>query len=64
MQILAHQGSGGFFSDPLDGTPYETNETTAALILAIAGALFGTSDERELEAADERDTSFALKDRI
>ena len=53
------QGSGGFFSDPLDGTPYETNETTAALILAIAGALFGTSDERELEAK-MRDTSVAL----
>eukprot|EP00434_Breviolum_minutum_P014394 symbB.v1.2.012691.t3/scaffold880.1/size155533/13 len=33
------KSSGGFFSDPLDGTPYETNETTAALILAIAGAL-------------------------
>ncbi|CAL1162261.1 unnamed protein product [Cladocopium goreaui] len=31
--------SGGFFSDPLDGTPYETNETTGALILAVAGAV-------------------------
>eukprot|EP00438_Fugacium_kawagutii_P035351 Skav207500 [mRNA] locus=scaffold334:182410:184416:- [translate_table: standard] len=31
--------SGGFFKDPLDGTPYETNETTGSLILAVAGAV-------------------------
>eukprot|EP00930_Biecheleria_cincta_P046277 TRINITY_DN31914_c0_g1_i1.p1 TRINITY_DN31914_c0_g1~~TRINITY_DN31914_c0_g1_i1.p1 ORF type:complete len:110 (-),score=20.30 TRINITY_DN31914_c0_g1_i1:126-455(-) len=30
----------GFFRDPLDGTPYETNENTAALVLATSGALF------------------------
>ncbi|CAJ1453441.1 unnamed protein product [Effrenium voratum] len=40
VQLAAGKDKDPFFSDPIEGTPYETNETTSALIFAVAGALF------------------------
>ncbi|CAE7452464.1 CFAP91 [Symbiodinium natans] len=39
LQLAEKDDKGGFFKDSLEGTPYETNETTAALVLAVAGSL-------------------------